>query len=211
MLLTHGSNLPVLVIASLIMIMTLILHNIVQALVANKLGDSTAKNAGFAGFEPMLQLDMMGVILLMILGFGWSRTIPVNSRNFRGRGKQEAWVWLSGIAVFLLVGFISLVLGVVFANMDNTVLRLAFITTSQVATLHAVVHLIPVLPLDMARAALAWGNPTLRRFIQQVAQFGPLGFLLFFIVLNFTGVLNALNRAITSGYLWVIQFIPGLS
>lgn len=210
MLLNYAANLPVLVIASLIMIMTLILHNIVQALVAHKLGDSTARNAGFANFEPMLQLDMMGVILLMILGFGWSRAIPVNSRNFSGRGRQEAWVWLSGIGVFLVVGFVTLTLGVVFANLDNPVLRTAFVTASNVATLHAVVHLIPVLPLDMARAALAWGNPTIRRFVQQVAQYGPLGFLLFFIVLNFTGLLGMLNRVITSAYLWLIQLIPGL-
>ena len=201
---------PVLVIASLIMIMTLILHNIVQALVAHKLGDSTARNAGFANFEPTLQLDMMGVILLMILGFGWARAFPVNSRNFPGRGKQEAWVWLSGIGVFLAVGFVTLVLGVLFANLDNPVLRMAFVTASNVATLHAVVHLIPVLPLDMARAALAWGHPTLRRFIQQIAQYGPMGFLLFFIVLNFTGILGMLNRVITSAYLWLIQLIPGL-
>lgn len=210
MLLNYAANLPVLVIASLIMIMTLILHNIVQAFVAHKLGDSTARNAGFTNFEPMLQLDMMGVILLMILGFGWSRAIPVNSRNFSGRGRQEAWVWLSGIGVFLVVGFVTLILGVVFANLDNPVLRTAFVTASNVATLHAVVHLIPVLPLDMARAALAWGNPTIRRFVQQVAQYGPLGFLLFFIVLNFTGLLGMLNRVITSAYLWLIQLIPGL-
>lgn len=210
MLLNYAANIPVLVIASLIMIITLILHNIVQAFVAHKLGDSTARNAGFMNFEPGLQLDLMGVVLLMILGFGWTRPVPVNSRNFRGRGRQEAWVWLSGIGVFLVVGFVTLVLGVVFSNLDNPVLRLAFVTASNVATLHAVVHLVPVLPLDMARAALAWGNPTIARFIRQVAQYGPLGFLLFFIVLNFTGILGALNRIITSGYLWLIQLIPGL-
>lgn len=210
MLLNYGSNLPVLVIASLIMIIALVLHNIVQAYLAHKLGDSTAKMAGFTRFEPMLQLDMMGLVLLLILGFGWSRPIPVNSRNFPGRGRKEAWIWLSGIGVFLAFGFLSLILAVVFANMNNEVLYMAFAAASGAATLHAVVHLIPVLPLDMARAALAWGNPTMVRLIRQVAQFGPLGFLIFFMVLNFTGVLGAINRLITSGYIWLISIIPGL-
>ena len=46
------------------------------------------------------------VILLFVLGFGWPRRVPVNSRNYRGRGRQEAIVWYSGPASYLLVGFV---------------------------------------------------------------------------------------------------------
>ena len=56
----------------------------------------------------------------------------------------------------------------------------------------------------------AWGNPSLRRFVQQIASFGPLGFLVFFLVLNFLGVTGALQRFFQEIILSIVGLIPGL-
>jgi Zn-dependent protease len=58
--------------------------------------------------------------------------------------------------------------------------------------LHAVINLFPVFPLDGARAALAWGDRTVRQFVQQLAQFGVLGFIVIFMLLSATGVTGAI-------------------
>ena len=69
----------------------------------------------------------------------------------------------------------------------------AFLIAASYAVLHAVINLFPVFPLDGAMAALAWGNRSVRQFIEQIRQFGILGFLVVFLVLSYTGVLGALQ------------------
>jgi Zn-dependent protease len=69
----------------------------------------------------------------------------------------------------------------------------AFAVAGVVASLHAVIHLFPVFPLDGARAAMAWGGPRVRRFVQQLAQFGVLGFVVIFFLLSYTGITGAIS------------------
>lgn len=200
----------VLVIAAIVMVMALIFHNIVQAWVADRLGDRSPRLAGFAAFEPQRQLDPFGVLFLLLLGFGWPRAVPVNSRNYRGRGRAEAWVWLSGIGAYLAVAFVCLLLAAIFRGMNSPMLDLAFEVAASYAVLHGVINLFPLLPLDMGRAALAWGHPDVRRVIMQVAQFGVLGFMVFFFFLNATGVIGRLMFFISNVFSRVIGLIPGL-
>ena len=199
-----------LVIAAIVMIMALILHNIVQALVADRLGDRSPRLAGFAAFDPQRQLDPFGVLFLLLLGFGWPRAVPVNSRNYRGRGRAEAWVWLSGTGAYLAVAFVSLLLGAIFRALNSPILVFSFEVAASYAVLHAVINLFPLLPLDMGRAALAWGHPDVRRVIMQLAQFGVLGFMVFFFVLNATGVVGRLMFLVESLFSRIIGLIPGL-
>lgn len=210
MILNYLNNPTVLVIAFIVMIMALIFHNMVQAFVAQKLGDPSPRLAGFMAFDPQRQLDPIGAVFLLLLGFGWPRTIPVNSRNYRNRGRAEAWVWISGIATYLVVGFVSLLIAAVFLALDSRNLYIAFQVAASTAVIHAVINLFPILPLDMGRAALAWGNPDVRRFIMQIAQFGILGFMVFFLVLNFTGVISGLMRIFLGFFARIISLLPGL-
>ncbi|MCC6311007.1 MAG: site-2 protease family protein [Trueperaceae bacterium] len=200
----------VLVIAAIVMVMALILHNIVQALVAERLGDRSPRLAGFAAFEPQRQLDPFGVLFLLLLGFGWPRAVPVNPRNYRGRGRGEAWVWLAGIGSYLAVAFVSLLVAAVFRSLGSSVLYFSFEVAANYALLHAVINLVPILPLDMGRAALAWGHPDVRRVIMQVAQFGILGFMVFFFVLNATGVIGRVMFFFDRLFSDIIGLIPGL-
>lgn len=191
MLLRAQADFTSAVIAFIIMVMALILHNMVQAFTADKLGDPSPRLGGFLAFDPQRHLDLFGVIFLALLGFGWPKTVPVNPRNYRGRGRREALVWLSGIAAYLIVAFLTLLLAVLFrSTTSGPGLSTAFLLASSTALLHAVINLFPVLPLDMARAVLAWGNAEARRLIMQVAQFGVLGFIVLFMLLSATGLID---------------------
>src|SRR5690606_20591382 len=143
-------------------------------------------------------------------GFGWPRTVPVNSRNYSRRGRAEAWVWVSGIGAYLVVAFLSMVVAAVFRSLESPALFNAFELAASIAVLHAVINLFPVLPLDMGRAALAWGNPDVRRFVMQIAQFGILGFMVFFLVLSMTGVIGGLMNFFGTLFTRIIRLIPGL-
>ncbi len=47
------------------------------------LGDDTAKRQGRLTLSPMAHLDPIGLIAVLILGFGWARPVPVNPYNFK--------------------------------------------------------------------------------------------------------------------------------
>ncbi len=210
MLLRSQADFTTVIIAFIVMVMALIFHNMVQAFVANKLGDPSPRLAGFMSFDPQRQLDLVGVIFLFLLGFGWPRTIPTNSRNYGNRGRSEGWVWLAGIGAYLLVAFVCLLVATIFRALGSPPLFTAFVLAAMTALLHAVINLFPILPLDMARAALAWGNADLRRLIMQVARFGVLGFMLFFFVLSYSGIINVIMNFFTGIFLRIIALIPGL-
>ena len=210
MLFRAQADLTTAIIAFIVMVMALIFHNVVQAFVANRLGDPSPRLAGFMAFDPQRQLDLIGVVFLALLGFGWPRTVPVNPRNYAGRGRAEAWVWLSGVGAYLLAALIATLVATVFLALGSAPLAIAFRLAATTSILHAVINLFPLLPLDMARAALAWGNPDVRRFVMQIAQFGILGFMVFFLVLNFTGVTSGLMRIFLQLFATIISWIPGL-
>ncbi len=206
----QDNNTTNLIIGALVMVIALVFHNVFQSYVASRYGDNNPKFAGFMRFDIQRQLDPMGVLFLFLLGFGWPNPIPANSRNYRGRGTQEAWVWYSGPLAYLIVAFVTALVAAIFASLDSLDLARAFGYASGIAVLHAVINLFPIFPLDGAKAALAWGNPSVRRFVQQMASFGPFGFIIFFFVLNYLGVTSSLQFFFQSLIFRLIDLIPGL-
>jgi hypothetical protein len=49
-----------------------------QAWIAKKMGDDTAEDAGLLTLDPLVHFDIVGFLLVAILGFGWGRLLPVN-------------------------------------------------------------------------------------------------------------------------------------
>ena len=192
MVLNYFNNPTVLIIASIVMVMALIFHNMAQAWMAGRYGDHTPRYQGFLQFDPQTHLEPMGVLFLFLLGFGWTKPVPVNSRNYPGRGRIEALVWYTGPLAYLLVAAVAYTVAYVLVRTGSVPLALAFRVSGDVAILHAVINLFPVFPLDGARAALAWGDRSVRNFVQQLAQFGILGFIVIFMLLSFTGVTGAI-------------------
>lgn len=199
-----------LIIVALVMIIALVFHNVFQAYIASRYGDANPRFAGYMSFDLQRHLEPTGVLFLFLLGFGWPQPIPTSSRNYRGRGQQEALVWYGGPLAYLIVALVSSLVAAVFASMDSGILARSFILASSVAVLHAVINLFPVFPLDGAKAVLAWGNPSLRRFVQQIAGFGPFGFIIFFFILSSLGVTGALQGFFQGIILAIIRLIPGL-
>ena len=210
MILNYLNNPTVLVIAGIVMIAALMIHNIVQTWVASRFGDNSARFSGFMGFEPQQHLEPFGVIFLFLLGFGWPKAIPVQSRNYRDRGRSESIVWYSGPAAYLGIAFLSYLAAVVFLRLGGPDVGRGFAVAGDLAILHAVINLFPVYPLDGARAALAWGNRDVRQLVQKIADFGILGFIVIFMLLSFTGITGAIMGFFRSVIFSILDLIPGL-
>ena len=74
-------------------------HEFAHGWAANKLGDPTAKMMGRLTLNPMAHIDWLGAGLLILLGFGWAKPVPVNPYNFKDRTHKKR-----GMALTALIG-----------------------------------------------------------------------------------------------------------
>ena len=80
-------------------ILALSAHEFAHAWVANRCGDPTAKNLGRLTLNPLKHLDPLGTVLMLVVGFGWARPVPVNPRNYRNYRKDDLKVSLAGVTM----------------------------------------------------------------------------------------------------------------
>ena len=86
-------------VVGMALLVAITVHEFSHALAAFYLGDLTAKRLGRLSLNPIRHLDPMGTALLVIVGFGWGKPVPVNDAALR-RGRQ-------GMAVVAAAGPIS--------------------------------------------------------------------------------------------------------
>ncbi len=124
-------------------------------------------------------------------------------------GAKEAQVALMGPLAFFLMAFIYVLLAALLGGGATGSFAEGLGRAMGVMLLHAAIFLFPVPPLDGARVVYAVGSPSARRFMDQLSSYGPLGFLVIFLVLNFTGVTAAVIYGL-SGLLGTIYRAIGL-
>ncbi|MBN1154093.1 site-2 protease family protein [candidate division KSB1 bacterium] len=87
-------------------LLALTFHEYSHAYVANRLGDSTAKDSGRLTLNPLSHLDLLGTIMVFIIHIGWAKPVTVNPANFKNPRKDLLWVSLAGPASNLLLAII---------------------------------------------------------------------------------------------------------
>lgn len=70
---------------------------------ADRCGDPTARLLGRMTINPLKHLDPIGVLMMLLLGFGWARPVPVNPNNYRNYRRDDLKVSLAGITMNLLL------------------------------------------------------------------------------------------------------------
>ena len=99
-------------------ILALSVHEFAHAWVANRCGDPTAKMLGRMTINPLKHLDPLGTILMLVVGYGWARPVPVNPRNYRNYRRDDLKVSLAGVtmnAIMFVLSMIVMLLIVAFA------------------------------------------------------------------------------------------------
>ena len=136
----------VLVLLIPVLLFALVFHEFSHGWVANKLGDPTAKYAGRLTLNPMAHLDLFGSLMILFVGFGWAKPVPVDSRYLANPRTDMMKIAFAGPASNLLLAFIAGLLIRLTGNMG--VLSSMLIMFAQINIMLAVFNMIPIPPLD---------------------------------------------------------------
>lgn len=142
----------------LILIFSIVIHEVSHGAMANHLGDPTAKYAGRLTLNPLKHLDPFGSILLPLLLliftagrgpiFGWAKPVPINPFNFRNPKWDGAKVALAGPGSNLLVALFFGLLIRFFPAIVSDELLAIFSLICILNLLLAIFNLVPIPPLD---------------------------------------------------------------
>jgi len=191
-----GLNLPSLLEGALIAVVLLfsvIVHEVAHGYVALLNGDPTARMLGRLTLNPVPHIDPVGTILLPLLLYianlpiiGMAKPVPVNPLNYRNYRWGEFAVSAAGpISNLVLAAVFALVLRLGIANPG--LMAMAQIGVS-INILLALFNLIPIPPLDGSHI-LAIFLP--RELARLYAYLQPVGFILI-LILFYTGVMTAI-------------------
>ncbi len=170
----------------------LTVHEASHALVANKLGDPTAKYAGRLTLNPIKHIDLFGTVLLPLVLiwtkapfiFGWAKPVPVNPYNLKGK-HGEAWVSLAGPgANFAIAIIISLLLRFlpdqILASWTDNFLELMFFLVAINVTF-GIFNLIPVPPLDGSKILMDFLPSSMNNFKDFLNKYGTILLMVFIL------------------------------
>jgi Zn-dependent protease len=149
------------------------IHEAAHAWSAYMLGDDTAYREGRVTLNPISHLDVLGTVMLFMVGFGWGKPTPVMPSKLRGGIFGPVAVALAGPVSNLLIvaacGALYLVPVFQSGNLAIVVLMTAFTNA-----LLFVFNLIPIPPLDGSKILFPFLPRALNGFVDFMNQYGPM-------------------------------------
>ncbi len=88
------------------LLLALVLHEVAHGLVAYWNGDDTAKIYGRLTLNPLKHFDIFGFLMLLVIGFGWAKPVPVNPDKFKRKTAGMIGVSLAGVITNFLLALI---------------------------------------------------------------------------------------------------------
>ncbi len=174
------------------LILSLTFHEFGHGIVAKYYGDRTAEQQGRLTLNPFAHIDPMGLLMVILIGFGYAKPVPTDPRNYRSRW-AELFVAAAGPMMNFLVAFVAINLYSIGLHLGWTLFQSPaannfFIFLASINLLLMVFNLIPIGPLD-GHYILPYFLPTKYRQMYQYynTRYGG-WFLLGIIALSLMGI-----------------------
>ncbi len=186
--------------------MAVVFHEFAHGYMANRYGDTTARDSGRLTLNPAPHVDVLGTlilpILMMVSGvsflFGWARPVPINPSRFNNYRSGLFWVSFAGPGMNFLMALVS---GAAFAAIRTWMpetfylheplvgMAIASVTVNYAL---AIFNLIPLPPLDGSKMVQSFLSYDATRKYEAISQYS------FFILMGlmWTGALSVLGYPI---------------
>jgi Zn-dependent protease len=175
-------------------------HEVSHGYIAWRYGDPTARMLGRLTLNPLKHIDIVGTLMIFIIGIGWAKPVPVVYENLRNPKRDMIWVAAAGPITNILLATASAILLralVAFGNpvamagtplamvVEPLMLMLAF--SVYINLLLAIFNMIPLPPLDGGRVMvglLPW------RQANALSRIEPYGMIIIIALVFFTNIFS---------------------
>lgn len=206
------TNLPSLlsvVIVFVIILSSVILHELAHGVTAYWLGDDTARLAGRLTFNPLKHIDpymsILVPVILYLLGapvFGGAKPVPVNFRNLRFGEYGMAIVAVSGPLTNFLLALISFLIGHYSGLLYGTGGELGAFVFTELIFINLgflIFNLIPIPPLDGSRVLYALAPDGFRNLLANLERYGVI--IVYLLIICFGEVFSSFMVGSMNGIL----------
>ena len=161
----------VLILLIPVLVFALVFHEFSHAWVANKLGDPTARYSGRLTLNPLAHLDPFGSLMILFVGFGWAKPVPVDSRYLANPRVDMMKIAFAGPAANLLLAFVGGT--IIRTGLVSDSITLMILLFTQINIMLAVFNMIPIPPLDGSQI---FSSIMMRRYpelVYKLQMYGP--------------------------------------
>lgn len=209
-------NILLLLFILIIVVGSVILHELSHGLVAYWLGDRTAKDAGRLTFNPIKHIDpfmsiIVPVVLYMLGGpvFGGAKPVPINKYNLKWQEWGMALVAIAGPFTNLLIAFISFLIGHFTGSLYGVNGELPQFIMTELVLINlgfTIFNIIPIPPLDGSRVFYAISPDSVRNLLQSMEQYGLIIIYALIVILGqvFSGIMSGGINGLLNIFYWIV-------
>lgn len=153
-------------------------HELSHGFIAYKLGDTTAKDMGRLTLNPIKHIDILGLIMMATLGFGWAKPVPVNMNRFENPKVGMAITALAGpVSNVFLAAFVLLIYGFFYMPLFRMgdagfYIMQTIKTTAYLSCALAIFNILPIPPLDGSKVLFSFLPPNAYNKLMRYERFG---------------------------------------
>ena len=177
-----------------VLIMSIVIHEVSHGFMAEYFGDKTARFAGRLTLNPLKHLDIFGSIILPVVlylstkatghpfVFGWAKPVPYNPENLSNKRWGTFWVALAGV----LANFsIAIIFGLIIRFTYGMALPANFyVITSIIVLINlalGIFNLVPIPPLDGSKILFSLLPERASHFIYNYERYSLIILLIFIV------------------------------
>ena len=192
-------------------LIALTFHEYAHARVAYAYGDQTAARAGRLTLNPTSHLDPIGTLMILIVGIGWARPVPINPYRVRDTRQGLLWVSLAGPLTNFALALATILVAVVVGSMGvmNELFRFTLFYLVQINIILGIFNLLPIPPLDGSKILNSLLPPSSLGILRQIEAYAPI--ILILVVFLGSPILFFLTRLIFTVFNFIITTVTGVN